>query len=80
MPPDPLRSYRLRVFDGTYEVLRDRPITLSLDLESPNTPSILDRFLITLTRAGRDLENEPMDRPRLEVWDVLAGERVREIL
>ncbi|MEU7904094.1 hypothetical protein [Actinoplanes sp. NPDC049118] len=79
MPSDPLRPYRLRVFDGTYEVLTKRPVVLDLDLDSPATASILDRQLTTLTRAARILENDPMASPRLEVWDVRTGEKVRDV-
>jgi hypothetical protein len=79
MPSDPLRPYRLRVFDGPYEVLRERPVVLDLDLDSPNAASVLDRQLATLTRAARILENDPMDSPRLEVWDVRTGVKVRDV-
>jgi hypothetical protein len=77
---DTLRSYRLRIFDGNYEVLHKRPVLVDLDLGSPITPAILDRYLVRLTRAARVYENEPMDMPRLEVWDVLDGQKVRDIL
>lgn len=79
MPPDKLRSYRLHIFDGNYEVLRNRPVLLDLDMDAPMTAGILDRQLVVLTRAGRVLENEPMDSPRLEVVDVLTGVKVRDV-
>lgn len=79
MQPDKLRPYRLRIFDGNYEVLRKRPVVLDLDLSAPMTAGILDRQLTTLTRAARIYENEPMDSPRIEVWDVRDGVKVRDV-
>ena len=73
------RSYRLHIFDGNYEVLRKRPVVLDLDLSAPMTAGILDRQLVTLTRAASIYENEPMDCPRLEVVDVLTGVKVRDV-
>jgi hypothetical protein len=76
---DPVRRYRLHVFDGNYEVLRRRPIHIELDLDSPAAASILDQRLMTLARAARVFENEPMDSPRLEVRDAESGEKVRDV-
>ena len=63
------RPYRLRVYDGTYEVLRNRILAAYLDLDDwPTVAEQLDRQLAALTlqasRAG-----ESMDAGRLEVWD-----------
>jgi hypothetical protein len=79
MSIDTLRPYRLRIFDGNYEVLHKRPIVVDLDIDSPVTPGLLDRQLVTLTRAARVYENEPMTEPRLEVWDVLDDQKVRDV-
>jgi hypothetical protein len=79
MQPDKLRPYRLRIFDGNYEVLRHRPVLLDLNMDAPMTAGILDRQLVVLTRAASILENEPMDSPRIEVWDVRDGVKVRDV-
>lgn len=60
--------YRLRVYDGAYEVLSSRTYMIDLDLEGPSIGGILDRQLQALTREAL-ATNEPMDSPRLEVWD-----------
>jgi hypothetical protein len=63
------RRYRLRIFDGQYEVLHKRAYYLVLDLDSPWAEQALGRQLAALTRDAQ-AANEPMDAPRLEVWDV----------
>ena len=60
--------YRLRVFDGAYEVLATRTYVVTLDLAGPGLDGVLDRQLQSLTREAI-AANEPMDAPRLEVWD-----------
>ncbi|WP_320067850.1 hypothetical protein [Micromonospora sp. RTGN7] len=62
------RRYRLRIYDGAYEVLHHRTHVVDVDLDSPTMGGILDRQLAALTRAALDA-NEPMPRPRLEVVD-----------
>lgn len=62
------RRYRLRVFDGAYEVLSKRLYFVTLDLSSPAADHVLARQLLALTHEAR-AANEPMDAPRLEVWD-----------
>jgi hypothetical protein len=60
-------QYRLKIFDGQYEVLHKRLFMVDLDLQSASLPGILDRQLVILTRQA-EAANEPMDNPRLEVW------------
>jgi len=62
------RRYRLRIFDGQYEVLHKWTFYLDADLDSPYAPSLLSERLVALTRQAV-AANEPMDAPRLEVWD-----------
>ena len=69
------RRYRLRIYDGQYEVLANRTYSVTVDLESPSTPGILDRQLVALTTDAQ-ATNEPMDRPRLEVHDWTTGVKV----
>jgi hypothetical protein len=62
------RRYRLRIFDGTYEVLHQRAYYVTVDLSSAMADHILNRQLVALVQEAR-AANEPMDAPRLEVWD-----------
>lgn len=80
MPRDQTHRYRLRIFDGNYEVLHKRTVVVELDLTSPVTDGVLDRHLINLTRAARIYDNEPMDHPRLEVRDAVTNQKVRDVL
>jgi hypothetical protein len=63
-----LHMYQLRIFDGEYEVLASRTHMIDLDLDMPTIGGTLNRQLHSLTRAAT-AANEPMDAPRLEVWD-----------
>ncbi|MFI2663755.1 hypothetical protein [Micromonospora carbonacea] len=69
------RRYRLKIYDGQYEVLHNRTHVVDVDLDSPTMGGVLDRQLAALTRAALDA-NEPMDRPRLEVVDPETGDVV----
>lgn len=62
------RRYRLKIFDGQYEVLHKWTFYLDADLDSPYLPGYLNERLVALTRQAV-AANEPMDAPRLEVWD-----------
>lgn len=62
------RRYRLKIFDGQYEVLHRWLFYLDADLDSPMLPGLLSERLVALTRQAT-AANEPMDAPRLEVWD-----------
>lgn len=62
------RRYRLRIFDGAYEVLHDRLYFVTLDLTSPVADHVLGRQLVALTNEAI-AANEPMTAPRLQVWD-----------
>jgi hypothetical protein len=62
------RRYRLRIFDGQYEVFHKWLFLLDADLHSPYLPGLLNERLVALTRQA-EAANEPMDAPRLEVWD-----------
>ncbi|MEU5950529.1 hypothetical protein ABZ793_34010 [Micromonospora sp. NPDC047465] len=65
-------TYRLRIYDGQYEVLHRRNYVVTLDLDGPGLDGTLDRQLQTLTREAL-AANEPMDSPRLEVCDARTG-------
>jgi len=63
-----IQTYRVKIFDGEYEVLQKRTFLLAVDLASASMSGILYSQLVTLTRQAA-LANEPMDAPRLELWD-----------
>jgi hypothetical protein len=69
------RTYRLRIYDGEYEVLHTRRHVIDLDPCSPGRDITLTTHLAALTRAAR-AAGEPMDAPRLEVWDEETSTRV----
>lgn len=62
-----VQRYRLKIFDGQYEVLHRWTFYLDADLDSPMLPGLLSERLVALTRQA-EAANEPMDNPRLEVW------------
>lgn len=68
---DCVRRYRLKIYDGNYEVLwRQGEHWVDLDLQNGTVyAGVLDRKLVSLAQQARVVENEPMDYPRLEVWD-----------
>ena len=72
-----LKRYRLRIFDGQYEVMHKAPFYVDVDLDSPEAGSILDRQLIALIERAR-IENEPMDRPVMKICDHATGKTLRE--
>jgi hypothetical protein len=63
-----LHTYRVRIFDGPYEVLHNRTFLVAIDLQSPSLSGALYSELALLTSQA-EAANEPMDRPRLELWD-----------
>ena len=69
--PGPKR-YRLRIFDGPYEVLHKARFVIDVDLDSPTMNGILDRQLVALVERA-SIANEPMDRPIMKVCDYESG-------
>jgi hypothetical protein len=69
-----VRRYRLKIYDGNYEVLHKRTFSIDLDLDSPYAPSVLNERLVALTRQAEQVDNEYMGAPRLEVCDWVTGE------
>ncbi|MEU4777452.1 hypothetical protein [Micromonospora sp. NPDC023633] len=65
-------TYRLRIYDGQYEVLHKRNYVVTLDLDGPSLDMALVHHLQALTREAL-AANEPMDSPRLEVCDARTG-------
>lgn len=71
------RRYRLRIYDGAYEVLHQRDYFVTLDLSSSIADHVLGQKLVALTREA-ELANEPMDAPRLEVRDAITDVKVMD--
>lgn len=67
-----LKRYRLRIFDGAYEVLHKGNFYIDVDLDAPSRGPILDRQLAALVTLA-EIANEPMDRPVLKVCDHDTG-------
>lgn len=81
--PSPLgnhRVIRLRVYDGTYEVLTDYKMIHTIDLGSPMLDAILAGLLVQAAEMALVLENERMKAPRLEVWCEVSGVKLRDYL
>jgi hypothetical protein len=68
----PLQRYRLRIYDGQYEVLHDNNFVVDVDLESPTMNGVLDRQLVALVQLAT-IANEPMIRPVMKVCDLVTG-------
>ncbi|GAA2696606.1 hypothetical protein [Actinoplanes palleronii] len=71
-PAMPLQRYRLRIYDGQYEVLHENNFVVDVDLDSPMRNGILDRQLTSLVQLAQ-IANEPMDRPVMKVCDYATG-------
>lgn len=74
-----LARYRLRIFDGAYEVLHNNRFVIDVDLDQPTMNAILDRQLVALVELGR-IANEPMDRPVMKVCDLDTGRPVLDVV
>lgn len=70
-----LKRYRLRIFDGQYEVLHNNRFYVDVDLDSPMRGGILDRQLVALIELAQ-IANEPMDRPVMKVCDHDSGKPI----
>lgn len=68
--------YRLRLYDGAYEVLADRTHLVTLDLDDTEAVDLtLDRHLIGLSRQAH-AAHEVLTAPRLEVCDPDTGVKI----
>lgn len=70
--------YRLRLFDGAYEVLRKTNVVIDVDLNQSTMNAILNRQFVALVELARTAENEPMDTPIMRVCDYASGTPVRD--
>jgi hypothetical protein len=71
-PAMPLQRYKLRIYDGQYEVLHNNNFVVDVDLDSPTMSGVLDRQLVALVQLAT-IANEPMDRPVMKVCDLVTG-------
>jgi hypothetical protein len=71
-PDMPVKRYRLRIYDGQYEVLGNNNFVVDVDLDSPTMSGVLDRQLVALVQLAT-IANEPMDRPVMKVCDLVTG-------
>lgn len=74
-----LKRYRLKIFDGAYEVLHNNRYHIDVDLDSATAGPILDRQLVALVELGR-IANEPMDRPVMKVCDLNTGRPILDVV
>lgn len=71
--------YRLRIYDGQYEVLPKLSLYADVNLDNPASEVLLLQRLTSLT-ALAIAHNEPMEHPRLQVCDVATGKAVMELV
>jgi hypothetical protein len=71
----PLKRYRLRIFDGQYEVLHNNRFVVDVDLDSPARGGILNTQFAALIELAT-IANEPMKRPVMKVYDLETNERL----
>jgi hypothetical protein len=67
-----VERYRLKIYDGDFEVIHQRVFTVDVDLDSPERGAILGPKLVALTALAR-AAREPMDCPVLVVCDPVSG-------
>jgi hypothetical protein len=75
-----LKRYRLRIFDGRYEVLRKGNFVIDVDLDQPSMNAILDRQFVSLVERARNTENEPMATPIMQVCDYATGDSIMDVV
>lgn len=71
------RPYRLRIYDGNYEVLGRRFYRVELDLYGLGVDHVLRYWANVLTREAL-AAREHMSHPRLEVCDLVTGAKVMD--
>jgi hypothetical protein len=76
----PRRAVRIRVFDGTHEVLGHRDLVCVVDLDSPALNATMTGLLIHYTELAQVLENEPMEHPRVELWCAISNVKLHDYL
>lgn len=72
-----VQRYRLRIYDGRYEVLHRDRFMVDVDLDTPAAGAILNTQFTALIDLAR-IANEPMDRPRMTVHDVKTDAKVMD--
>lgn len=72
------RAVRIRVYDGTHEVLHTYRLLRMLDLDSPMLHAILTALLVEAAQLATAIENEPMPRARIELWCAISGTKLHD--
>jgi hypothetical protein len=72
-------QYKLRIYDGQYEVLSHLPFHAYLDLNTAAAEVLLLQRLASLTQLAIS-HNEPMGHPRLQVCDMTTGKVLMELV
>jgi hypothetical protein len=70
-----LQRYRLRIYDGAYEVLHQRLFTIDIDLDSPARDSLLAHKLAALSSLAEAV-GESMNAPVLTVHDIRTDTKI----
>lgn len=76
-PAMPLQRYRLRIYDGQYEVLHRNRFVIDVDLDSPAAGPILNRQFGALIEIAKHA-NEPMDAPLMKICDLASGKPLQD--
>lgn len=74
-PAMPLQRYRLRIYDGQYEVLHRNNFVVDVDLDSPAARPILNTQFAALIQLAKHAR-EPMDAPLMKICDLTTGKPV----
>ena len=72
------RLARVEVFDGNYQVLLDRRFSVH-DIDTTDTHH-LDSIAILYAGLAREIENEPMSKPRVVLYCTHTGETIADHL
>jgi hypothetical protein len=72
------RAIRIRVYDGTHEVLHRYRLLRMLDVESPMLASMLPVLLVEAVQLATAVENEPMTQARIELWCAISGIKLHD--
>ncbi len=74
---DGVREYELRVYDGTFRVLRGERLTVRVDLADPDADGVLARHRRRHAEEARLRNHALMQRPRLAIHDARTGVRIK---
>jgi hypothetical protein len=76
-PAMPLQRYKLRIYDGQYEVLHRNRFVVDVDLDSLSAGPILNTQFAALIQIAKHA-NEPMDAPLMKICDLATGKPLQD--